>query len=153
MTGTQNHECIAGIIEAIDYIADIGRLGQSEVIPRRQALRSAYGAIRSYERSMLEPLLDGLEQIPDLKIWGITDRGRLDQRFPTVSMTHPGVTARLLAEKLAAEGIFVWHGNFYALPLTERIGVEPDGMVRLGLVHYNTPAEIDRLLTAIGSCL
>jgi cysteine desulfurase family protein (TIGR01976 family) len=150
MTGTQNHECIAGTLAAIDYIADLGRLNGGESLSRREALHHAYAAIRSYENVMLERLLDGLEEIPEIKIWGITDRRRLGDRFPTVSITHRRMTAKLLAERLAAEGIFVWHGNYYALPLTERIGVEPDGMVRIGLVHYNTPAEIDRLLMAIG---
>lgn len=151
MTGTQNHECIAGTIEAIDYIADIGRLNRGEAIPRRQALCEAYRSIRSYEQSMLVQLISGLEQIPSLKIWGITDRVQLDHRLPTVSITHPTMPAKQLAEQLAANGIFVWHGNFYALPLTERLGVEPDGMLRIGLVHYNTPHEIDRLLTAVDS--
>jgi cysteine desulfurase family protein (TIGR01976 family) len=149
MTGTQNHECIAGTAEAIDYIADIGRQSGDAPTSRRQALQRAYREIRAYEDSMLVRLIDGLEQIPGVKVWGITDRERLPDRLPTVSITHDRVTAKSLAERLAAEGIFVWHGNYYALPLTERLGVEPDGMVRIGLVHYNTPEEIDRLLSVL----
>jgi cysteine desulfurase family protein (TIGR01976 family) len=150
MTGTQNHECIAGTLEAIDYIADIGRLGGQKSLGRRQALQLAYDSIRPYERSLLLRLLDGLERFPDLKIWGITDRKHLN-RLPTVSITHQAMPARKLAEALAAEAIFVWHGNYYALPLTETIGVEPDGMVRIGIAHYNTRDEIDRLLEVVES--
>jgi cysteine desulfurase family protein (TIGR01976 family) len=152
MTGTQNHECIAGTAEAIDYIADLGRDLDGGPIPRRQALENAYREIRAYEESMLLRLLDGLDQISNVKIWGITDREQLHRRLPTVSITHHTMTAKSLAERLAADGIFVWHGNYYALPLTERLGVEPDGMVRIGLVHYNTPEEIDRIVTAIDAC-
>ncbi len=150
MTGTQNHECIAGTLEAIDYIAEIGRGSGDKLLGRRQALQAAYDSIRPYEHAMLVQLLDGLERCPDIKIWGITDREHLN-RFPTVSITHHTIPARKLAETLAAEAIFVWHGNYYALPLTEAIGVEPDGMVRIGLAHYNTPEEIDRLLKVIES--
>ena len=150
MTGTQNHECIAGTMAAIDYIADIAT-GDTEPISRRQALQQSYQAIRSYEQSLLRRLLDGLENFSELKVWGITDRDRLQDRFPTVSVSHHKIGARQLAENLAGAGIFVWHGNYYALPLTERIGVEPEGMVRIGLVHYNTPAEIDRLIELIQS--
>ncbi len=150
MTGTQNHECIAGVLAAIDYLADVGRsvTGQAS-LGRRQALRSAYQSIRQYETSLLVQLLGGLSEIPGIKVWGITDPQRLDERFPTVSVTHEQMDAKSLAQRLADDGIFVWHGNYYALPLTERLGVEPHGMVRIGLVHYNTPAEVDRLLSCL----
>jgi cysteine desulfurase family protein (TIGR01976 family) len=150
MTGTQNHECIAGVLAAIDYLADVGRsvTGQPS-LGRRPALRSAYESIRVYEKSLLERLLGGSSEIDGIKSWGITDPQRLDQRFPTVSITHERMDAKSLARRLADDGIYVWHGNFYALPLTERLGLEPDGMVRIGLVHYNTPAEVDRLLNCL----
>ncbi len=116
---------------------------------RREALVSAFAQIRDYEQGLLVRLLDGLQSNASLKVWGITDPARLDQRLPTVSITHQQMTSRELAEKLAAEGIFVWHGNYYALPLTESLGVEPDGMVRIGLCHYNTSAEVDRLIEVL----
>lgn len=147
MTGTQNHECIAGTLEAIDYIADLGR-SDDKSLDRRQALREAFESIRSYERGLLIRLLDGLDRLPKFKAWGISDRDHLD-RLPTVSVTHETLAAKQLAETLAAEGIFVWQGNYYALPLTESIGVEPDGMVRIGLAHYNTASEVDRLLEVL----
>ena len=150
MTGTQNHECIAGTLAAIDYLADIGRTVTDDApLGRREALESAFAAIRPYERALLDRLLDGLSDLPTLTVWGITDPTRRQDRFPTVSVTHARLAAKPLAEHLAAHGIFAWHGNYYALPLTERLGLEPDGMVRFGMVHYNTTAEVDRLLDVL----
>ncbi len=152
MTGTQNHECIAGTQSAIDYIADIGRsVADDRSLSRREALIEAYRAIGAYEESLLRRLLTGLEEVPGIKTWGITDPDRLSLRFPTVSITHDRLPAKELAQRLGDDGIFVWHGNYYALPLTERLGVEPDGMVRIGLVHYNTAKEVDRLLESLQS--
>ena len=152
MTGTQNHECIAGTRAAIDYLADIGRDDPaSQTLPRRAALQRAFRAIRAYECELLDQLLDGLLAIPTLRVWGITDTQQRNQRFPTVSITHSRATAEELATYLAKQAIFTWHGNYYALPVTERLGLEPDGMVRIGLAHYNTPAEVSRLLTALQS--
>ena len=148
MTGTQNFECICGVRAAIDYLADIGRLDQVER-NRRDALTEAFRMIRNYERQLVDPLLDGLSQLPEIKVWGITQPSERDQRFPTVSITHQNMTAETLAKKLAAAGIFVWNGNYYALPLTERLDVEPDGMVRIGLAHYNTAEEVAKLLSVL----
>ena len=91
-----------------------------------------------------------MPELPDVTVWGITDRARLDQRVPTVAVTHRRLRPLELAEYLAGRGIFVWHGNFYALPLTEALGLEPDGLVRIGLMHYNTRAEVGRLVAALG---
>jgi selenocysteine lyase/cysteine desulfurase len=82
-------------------------------------------------------------------IYGITDERRFDQRLPTVAIRHQRLTSRELAARLGERGIFAWHGNYYALPLTQAIGVEPDGMLRLGLVHYNTRDEVERCLAAL----
>ncbi len=149
MTGTQNHECIMGTLAAIEYIAGIGQSLDRTRASRRDALKLAYTAIRSYERELCDVLLDGLEKNYDVTIWGITDPANRVNRLPTVSITHRRFKSLELASKLNDVGIFAWHGNYYALPLTERIGVEPDGMVRLGLVHYNTREEVEYLLAII----
>lgn len=152
MTGTQNHECILGTRAAIEYIASIGRLlSQNNLLHQREALTASYAAIRQYERSLCDLLLDGLSELPEIKVWGITKPEDRKHRFSTVSITHSKHPSLELARKLAAAGVFVWHGNYYALPLTERIGVEPDGMVRIGLVHYNTREEVDYLLEQLRS--
>jgi cysteine desulfurase family protein (TIGR01976 family) len=151
MSGTQNHECLAGTLAAVNYLADLGiRLGASPDAGRRESLRVAYDAIGQYERELLRHLLDGLAKQTDIKVWGITDPKRFGNRLPTVAITHQRVPASDLAKKLGQVGIFVWHGNYYALELTESLGLEPEGMVRIGLVHYNTSEEVDRLLDELG---
>ncbi len=149
MTGTQNHEGIAGTLAAIDYLAGVVDEGQREGNSRRSALVQSFDQIRTYEHRLLVRLLNGLGQNRLVKVWGITDPERLDQRLPTVAITHRDRSAREVADALAAAGVFVWHGNYYALPVTEALGVEPAGMVRIGLCHYNTAAEVDRLLETL----
>jgi cysteine desulfurase family protein (TIGR01976 family) len=152
MTGTQNHEGIAGTLAAVEYIADVGRLAADDIaLDRRAALDAAFAAVQSYECDLVSRLLAGLAENPKIKVWGITAPTRLTERLPTVSITHRDLTAEQLAKHLGQRGIFVWDGNYYALPLTEALGLEPDGMVRIGLVHYNTREEIDRLLTEVAA--
>jgi cysteine desulfurase family protein (TIGR01976 family) len=148
MTGTQNFAAIAGTGAAIDYLAGIGRsLGATG--GRRASLVRAFTAIEEYERSAGARLLEALAPEKGVRIYGITDPRRLHERVPTVSFTVAGRTPGALARHLAQHSVFAWHGNYYALPLTEALGVEPDGMVRVGLLHYNTAADIDRLVTSL----
>jgi cysteine desulfurase family protein (TIGR01976 family) len=156
MTGTPNFEGIAGAAAAIDYLVDLGR-NASRLLrkkpktgeQRRHDLIHAFFEIAEYERELGARLLSGLAELKQVKVWGITDPGRLHERVPTVSFTHKKLSPKEIASQLGEQGIFVWHGNFYALPLTEALGLEPEGMVRVGLLHYNTAAEVDRLLTAL----
>ena len=150
MTGTQNHECIAGTRAAIDYLAGLGRLiSEQPAASRREALRTAFDAIRTYESDLIWKLIEGIQNIPQYTLYGIGDRSRADERLPTISIRHATRSPQELARLLGERGCFVWHGNYYAQPLTERLGVEPDGMIRLGLVHYNTSEEVDRVLAAL----
>jgi selenocysteine lyase/cysteine desulfurase len=150
-TGTQNHEGLAGVVAAINYLAEVGR----RVLPapsssRRAALLAAMEAIRRYETELCEVLVAGMLQIPGLSFYGISDPARFAWRTPTVAIRLSGHTPQKLASLLGERGIFTWHGNYYALNLTERLGVEPSGgMLRVGLVHYNTVEEIHRLLKAL----
>ena len=150
MTGTQNHECIAGVLAAIDYLANVGRQGSPVELDRRTALTRAFAAIEAYERSRVQELLAGLQALPDITMYGITGVARANDRLPTVSIRHARLRPAELAERLAARGIFAWHGNYYALQLSETLGLEPQGMVRLGLVHYNTREEVAYLLEQLG---
>jgi cysteine desulfurase family protein (TIGR01976 family) len=152
-TGTQNHEGLAGLIAAIGYLADLGRRHAPEaVLDRRDAVLAAMRAIQAYERELCGRLMAGLAAIPGLTIYGIRDLARFEERVPTVSIRAGRSHPRQLAEFLAERGIFVWDGNYYAINVTERLGVESTGgMVRIGLAHYNTAAEIDRLLEALHS--
>jgi selenocysteine lyase/cysteine desulfurase len=117
---------------------------------RRQELKQAMQAIMAYERPLLAYLLAELQTIPGLKIYGITQPEHLAERCPTVAFTKTGYTPRQIAAHLGEQGIFVWDGNYLALSVTDRLGLEGSGgMVRVGLAHYNTRTEIDRLLAAL----
>jgi len=106
--------------------------------------------ILPYEQALSRALLERLEGVPGVHIWGLTDPDRIDERVPTVSFTVERREPRQVAERLAARGINVWDGNFYALAVTERLGLEPrGGLVRVGLVHYNTVEELDRFEEAL----
>ena len=149
-TGTQVQELIAGIAAAVNYIADLGRHCDPTVKNRREALLAAYRATRRYETTLISRLIEGLLAIPGVQIFGITDPQRFDERCSTLSIRlgdhHPTEIATFLGDR----GVFTWDGNFYALNLSERLGVEQKGgVLRIGLVHYNTMEEVDRLLSAL----
>jgi len=151
-TGTQNHECMAGVTAAIDYIADVGRHHGSGVTTRREAIVAAYEVFQQYERELAELLIRGLLDIPGLTFYGITDPAKLAQRTPTVAIRLEGYTPRDLAMRLGERGIFTWDGNYYAINLAERLGVQQSGgMLRIGLAHYNTAEEVHRLLAELRS--
>ena len=149
-TGTQNHECMAGVTAAIDYIAGVGRHHGSETHTRREAIVAAYEVFRQHERELAVQLIRGLLEIPGLTFYGITDPTRFDQRTPTVAIRLEGYTPREIATYLGERGIFTWDGNYYAINLAERLGVQQSGgMVRIGLAHYNTAEEVERLLAEL----
>jgi cysteine desulfurase family protein (TIGR01976 family) len=148
--GTLNHECIAGISACVDYLADLGRRANPAVSTRRAAVLAAYEAIQKHEHGLMESLIRGLLSIPGLKLYGIRDPKRFDQRCPTVAVRIKGFTPLELATQLGDRGIFTWDGNYYALNLTERLDVEKEGgFLRIGLAHYNTVEEVQRLLVAL----
>jgi len=148
--GTLNHECIAGIAACVEYLADLGRQVDPSVSTRRAALLAAYSAIQQHERGLVEMLIGGLLALPGLKFYGISDVAKLDRRCPTVAVRIAGHTPLDLATRLGERGIFTWDGNYYALNLTERLDVEKDGgFLRIGLAHYNTAAEVQRLLQGL----
>lgn len=157
-TGTLNHEGIAGVLGAIEYLEELGEeYGASfepELAPRYQGrrlrLKKAMNAIRKYEEGIARALLGILEETPGVTIYGLRDLNRLSERVPTVSFRLKGWHPRRVAEELDKAGIYVWDGNYYALAVTSRLGVEADGgMVRVGLVHYNILREINRFGEAL----
>jgi cysteine desulfurase family protein (TIGR01976 family) len=152
--GTLNHECIAGITACVDYIADLGRHVNPSVSSRRAAILAAYEEIVRYERGLCERLLQGLRTMPGVKVYGITDPMRFSERCPTIALRVSGHTPLELATKLGDRGFFTWDGNYYALNVTEQLDVEKDGgFLRIGLFHYNTVEEVDRLLAALREIL
>ena len=144
MTGTQNHECIAGTLAAINYLA-----GLTEAPGRSDALDAAFAAITEYEAVLATHALSRFREIDGLQIFGIIDEARLNERVPTFTFSHPACPPREMARRLGEVGIFTWHGNYYALPLTEVLDIEPEGAVRAGFLHYNTLEEVDRLVDAL----
>ncbi len=113
-------------------------------------LQAAYHAIRTHERNLIEQMLRGLGEISGLRLYGIGDPTRLDSRCPTFAVRIDGHTPLELATKLGEQGVFTWDGNYYAINVTERLGVEKDGgFLRIGLVHYNTEQEVERVLEAL----
>ncbi len=148
--GTLNHECIAGITACVDYLADLGRRVDPAASTRRAAVLAAYDAIRKHEHGLMEPLIRGLLAIPGLRLYGISDAKRFDQRCPTIAARIKSHTPLELATRLGENGFFTWDGNYYALNLTERLDVEKDGgFLRIGLAHYNTAEEVDRFVTTL----
>ena len=149
-TGTLAFELIAGVGAAIEYIAGIGRHTDPLVKTRREAIAAGYRSTVAYERHLLTRLIEGLEAIPGLRIYGITDPRRFEERCSTLSLRIGDHAPKAIAEFLDERGIFSWDGNYYALNLSERLGVEQKGgMLRIGLVHYNTLVEVERLLEAL----
>jgi len=112
----------------------------------------SYRAIRAHERTLAKRMLGGLTQIRGLRLYGISDLTRLDSRCPTFAVRIEGHSPLELATKLGDRGIFTWDGNYYAINLTERLGVEKNGgFLRIGFVHYNTEEEVDRVLEELAT--
>ncbi|HET9344370.1 MAG TPA: cysteine desulfurase-like protein [Candidatus Limnocylindrales bacterium] len=151
-TGTQSFESQAGTVAAVDYLADIGSTygAAGAADPRGERVRAGMTAIRAYEMDLYRRLADGLEQVPGLRLYGITDRARFDSRTPTAALTIEGQSPRAISEALGRDGIATWDGDFYASGLIERLGLaESGGVVRIGLTHYNTADEVDRVVEAL----
>jgi cysteine desulfurase family protein (TIGR01976 family) len=125
-TGTAAHELLAGFVAAVDYLRDIG-----------------WDFVLEHERELGQQFLDGL---PDG--WTLHGPPAMEGRVPTFAVTHESVAPAAVADRLAAQGFAVWHGNYYAVEIMRRLG-RADGAVRVGIVHYNTADEVERLLDAL----
>ena len=147
--GTSQTELFAGLAAAVDYLAWLGE-ATGAVGDRRARLAHAYAAATAYEMPLAQRLIDGLRTIPGLQVHGITNSNRLHERVPTVSFTHSGHACAALARALADQDINVWSGHNYARELVRQLGLdEADGVLRIGLAHYNTEAEVDRVVGAV----
>jgi cysteine desulfurase family protein (TIGR01976 family) len=144
-SGTQSHEALAGTIAAIDYLAQVGGGGD-----RRDAVRRGYDAFEAHERELAARFLEGIAGLPAVRLIGIADASRLDERTPTFAVRvgdqHPIETSRLLGER----GIFTWEGHYYAIEVFERLGLlGTGGALRIGFCHYHTLDEVDRVLEGL----
>jgi selenocysteine lyase/cysteine desulfurase len=158
-TGTGNHEGIAGVLGALEYLEWVGTTYGAlysgkyteRYTGRRLRLKQAMAAIRAYEYELSRALLDVFEAAPGVTVYGLKDHRRLEGRVPTFAFRIAGIHPRAVAEKMDAAGIYVWDGNYYALVVTERLALEDSGgMVRVGPVHYNTVEEIERFGETLG---
>jgi cysteine desulfurase family protein (TIGR01976 family) len=126
-TGTLAHELLAGFVAAVEYLQDdVG-----------------WDFVLEHERELGQQFLEGL---PDA--WRLHGIPTMDGRVPTFSITHMSLTPEEAATRLGDQGFAVWHGNYYAVEIMKRLGLD-DGAVRVGIVHYNTADEVDRLLAAL----
>ena len=142
-TGTQNHECLAGLLGALEYLAELG--GGDRVV--RPALEAAMQRMRAHERALAARLIDGLQQIRGVRLYGITAAQDLDRRAPTVSLTWPPHRPEALARWLASHQVFATHGDHYATELMTKLHlVDAGGTLRIGVAHYNTASEVDLVL-------
>ena len=157
-TGTPSFEGIAGVLGALEYYAWIGEeFGADfkdsftgDISEQGRLIKQGLAAVQAYEYDLSRKLLETLASVPGLRIYGLNDPGDVQERVPTVAVNLEGIHPRRVAELLDEQGIYVWDGNYYAISVTERLGVEESGgMVRIGPVHYNTPDEIDRLGEAL----
>jgi cysteine desulfurase family protein (TIGR01976 family) len=152
-TGTQNHEGLAGVCACVEYLAELGRRHSGESLHGPAAIRAAYACIQRYEEQIGMRLIEGLSQIPELTFYGVVKAGPGRERTPTVGIRLKNGSPAQLAKSLGDRGVFMWSGNFYALNLMECLGLEQaGGLLRIGLVHYNSAEEVDRLLSELEAC-
>ena len=156
MTGTQNHEALAGLTGTFDYLSDLGKHELSitppteKTILARLQLQAAMQVIEKYEQDLFAGFVRGLREISGLKIWGVSNPEEQSRRVPTVAVTHKEKTPLELAKHLAAEEMYAWNGNMYALELSQRLNLESTGgVLRMGLAHYNTSDEIEAVLNVL----
>jgi cysteine desulfurase family protein (TIGR01976 family) len=144
-TGTQLHENIGGFVAAVDYVASLGAGDDL-----RGRLDSAYGAIRSRETEMADQLLGELRELPNVRITGVQGADP-SKRVGTFGLVIEGKRPALLSRALGAKGIYTWNGNFYAQGIVEHLGLDlEEGLLRIGLMHYNTEREIQRCVEQLG---
>jgi cysteine desulfurase family protein (TIGR01976 family) len=143
-TGTPSFESLAGVTAAVDYLASLGT-GEN----RRQRLESAFRIIGKHEADLAGRFLTGVAELPNVRVFGLTDPNRLDERVATFAIEVEGVEPRHVAKRFGERALYVWDGDYYAVGVMERLGKAPHGLVRIGFVHYNTADEVDRVLTAL----
>jgi selenocysteine lyase/cysteine desulfurase len=157
-TGAGNFEGMCGVLGALEYIEWVGETFGAEHAERyagensrrRLTFKLGMSTIRGYEYKLSRTLLDILAETPGVIVYGLTDTRRLEQRVPTCAFTLARKSPRQVAEQLDEANIFVWDGNYYALEVTTRLGLEDSGgMVRVGPVHYNIVEEIKRFERAL----
>ncbi|HQU84483.1 MAG TPA: cysteine desulfurase-like protein [Pyrinomonadaceae bacterium] len=142
-TGTQSHESIAGAGAAVEFLASLSA-GET----RREKLQSSFASIHSRKKELFKTLWNGLEKIEGVKLFGKNPEAK---RTPTIAFTVKGFNAKTVTEKLAAQGVFTSHGDFYATTVVEKLGLQNEGLVRAGIACYTNSDEIERLIEGVQS--
>ena len=150
-TGTQNHEGLAGMTAAVDYLAGLGRtFGVPAGGARRDEIVACFDAIGDHERVLSTRFLQGAGELPQLRLWGVADPARLQERTPTFAVRLGDQDPLKTASELARRGIYVWDGHYYAITVMERLGLlDTGGAVRIGFCHYHSTDDVDRVLGAL----
>jgi cysteine desulfurase family protein (TIGR01976 family) len=147
--GTPQIELMAGLTAAVDYFSELGAAA-GEGGSRRQKIAKAFAVSIAYENPLAQRLIDGLSDISGLTIHGIIDPKRVNDRVPTVSFTVDGIVPETIVRQMNAENIFLWSGHNYAWEIVHQLGIPAEhGVVRIGIAHYNTAAEIDETLESV----
>ncbi len=147
-TGTRTQELLPGVTASIGYLEDLGKRCNPSAHDRRAALVAAFQATAVHERRLVTELIAGLSEMRSVQVYGITNPRRFEERCSTVAIRASGHSPRNIAKELGNKRVFTWDGNFYALNLTERLKVEQvGGLLRIGLVHYNSDSEVQTFLT------
>ncbi len=151
--GTPQTELLAGLAATVDYFDWLGtEVGANGV--RRDRIAAAYEATEYYEGHLTVQLIDGLKAMKDINIHGITNSNRLNERVPTVSITHQRLQPAAIAEALGKQGVCIWSGHNYAYEPVRHLELDENtGVVRIGLAHYNTAVEVERALDILKSAL
>ena len=143
-TGTLNHEALAAVPAAVDYLAGLGA-GAT----RAERLTSAFAAIRAHEDQLTERFLSGLAGFGHVRLYGLADPARLAERTPTFMLRVEGETPEQTCDRLGQQGFFTWHGDLYAPGAIKAVGLDAAGGVRVSFLHYNAAEEVDALLSAL----
>ncbi|MER8549496.1 cysteine desulfurase-like protein [Mesorhizobium sp. M1169] len=147
--GTPQIELMAGLSAAVDYFAELGAAAGAQG-SRRLKIAKAFEVSIAYENPLAQQLIDCLSDIAGLTIHGITDPKRINERVPTVSFTVEGIVPETIVRQMNAENIFLWSGHNYAWEIVHQLGIPAEqGVVRIGIAHYNTSAEIDETLESV----
>lgn len=143
---SKSFESLAGVTAAVDCLAEIGGAAGR----RRERLVTTMARIKQYEMCLSAHFLQETTKVSGLRVYGVTDIENLEQHTPTFAVSLDGYTPEAVAARLGEQGVFVWHGHYYAVAVMERLGrLDKGGLVRIGFVHYNTLAEVDRALVAL----
>lgn len=152
--GTPSFEAQAGVTGAIEHIAwlgtESGAVGQGA--PLRDRIAAGWAASQAHERRLMEVFLDGLSSIKGARLYGLSGPNELADRVPTFSFTVPGKPAREVVQHLAGKNVFCWAGSFYAHEAAHHLGIQQHGVVRIGLAHYTSEAEVKRALAEVEAC-